>query len=246
MDVLYDYAAVDPADLADAVSRAGFPATLETTLVLDAAAASSTATLAVGGMSCVRCEKRVTRALHGVRGVAYASVSVMTGQALVRYCEPATPRALLAAVTAQGFRASVLQTDAVDALLRAQREESAAWACKLATAAVFAIPLVIVAMLIRPPHRALDARVIKGLSVRELVCWALSTPIQFGMGMQFHIAAISSVRARVLGMDFLISLGTNAAYALSIVSVMTAVSTLYEVRVRLCAHSRLPPVSALA
>ena len=93
---------------------------------------------------------------------------------------------------------------------------------------------------------ALDARVIKGLSVRELVCWALSTPIQFGVGMQFHIAAISSVRARVLGMDFLISLGTNAAYALSIVSVMTAVSTLYEVRVRLCAHSRLPPVSAPA
>lgn len=150
----------------------------------------------------------------------------------MRYCEPATPRALVLAVQAQGFRASVTAADAVGELMRAQRAEAAQWACKFAMAAALAVPLLVVSMLVRPPNRALDRLVIKGLSVREVICWALSTPIQFGCGLQFHVAALASLRERVLGMDFLISLGTNAAYALSIVSVITAASTMYEVRVR--------------
>ena len=46
--------------------------------------------------------------------------------------------------------------------------------------------------------------------------WALTTPVQFWVGGQFHAGFIRELRHRSASMDTLVSLGTNAAYFFSV------------------------------
>jgi Cu+-exporting ATPase len=46
--------------------------------------------------------------------------------------------------------------------------------------------------------------------------WALTTPVQFWVGWQFHAGFIRELRHRSASMDMLVSLGTNAAYFFSV------------------------------
>ena len=67
-----------------------------------------TVTLAVGGMNCGGCVKKVTRILQGVPGVESAEVSLETASATVRFDPAITqPAALAAAVEDGGFDASL-------------------------------------------------------------------------------------------------------------------------------------------
>jgi copper chaperone len=65
-------------------------------------------TLAIQGMSCGHCVKRVQQALATTPGVASATVTLEPGQAKVDYDESAaTPELLAAAVKTAGYAASV-------------------------------------------------------------------------------------------------------------------------------------------
>jgi Cu+-exporting ATPase len=46
--------------------------------------------------------------------------------------------------------------------------------------------------------------------------WALATPVQFGLGWRFYKAGFKALMARAGNMDLLVSLGTSAAYGLSV------------------------------
>jgi copper chaperone len=65
-------------------------------------------TLAIQGMTCGHCVKRVQQALAGTPGVAQATVTLDPGQAKVAFDEAtATPEQLAAAVATAGYSASV-------------------------------------------------------------------------------------------------------------------------------------------
>ena len=65
-------------------------------------------TLAITGMSCGHCVKRVQQALAETPGVAKASVTLEPGRAKVEYDETAaTPALLAAAVATAGYSATV-------------------------------------------------------------------------------------------------------------------------------------------
>ena len=65
-------------------------------------------TLAIQGMSCGHCVKRVQQVLAATPGVTKATVTLEPGQAKVEYDEAAaTPALLAAAVTAAGYSATV-------------------------------------------------------------------------------------------------------------------------------------------
>lgn len=65
-------------------------------------------TLAIQGMSCGHCVKRVQQALASTPGVAKASVTLKPGQAKVEYDEAAAkPEQLTAAVVTAGYSARV-------------------------------------------------------------------------------------------------------------------------------------------
>jgi Cu+-exporting ATPase len=64
-----------------------------------------------------------------------------------------------------------------------------------------------------------------GFDVGSLLLWVLSTPVQFYCGARFYRGAYAGVRNRVLGMDFLVAMGTSAAYFYSVVWVLLGISS---------------------
>jgi len=66
-----------------------------------------------------------------------------------------------------------------------------------------------------------------GVPLSAVLLWVLSTPVQFGIGYRFYHGAYKMLKHRTCGMDFLISMGTSAAYfysAFAVIYAMTAQS----------------------
>ena len=59
-----------------------------------------------------------------------------------------------------------------------------------------------------------------GFPLDEILKWALSTPAIFVVGARFHFGAIAAVRRGAANMDVLVSLGTLASYAYSVISIL--------------------------
>ena len=59
-----------------------------------------------------------------------------------------------------------------------------------------------------------------GFPCNELVKWLMTTPVQFVVGWRFHKGAYKALRRGTANMDVLVSLGTNASYIYSVISVL--------------------------
>jgi len=159
--------------------------------------------LALEGMTCASCATRIERKLSKLDGVE-ASVNFATEQAAVSY-DPARTAVedLLRAVEAAGYRASVEA--------RAEGDETRAriLRTRLLAAAVLTAPLAALAMV--PPFR---------FGGWEWLAFALATPVVLWAGWTFHRAAALNARHRAATMDTLISIGTLAAWAWSVVALV--------------------------
>uniref|UniRef100_UPI00190FBB88 cation transporter n=1 Tax=Geminicoccus flavidas TaxID=2506407 RepID=UPI00190FBB88 len=166
--------------------------------------------LAIDGMTCASCVRRVERALGQVPGVVSASVDLATEKARVE--TRGTPASsLVAAVARTGYRASVLADDpggAADAELQRAREAQArrdGWHAALALA--LALPLVL-------PMAAMPFGL--ELAPPAWLQFALAAPVQFWLGARFYRAGLAALRAGTGNMDLLVALGTSAAFGLSL------------------------------
>ncbi|KAL9231033.1 hypothetical protein vseg_006304 [Gypsophila vaccaria] len=93
---------------------------------------------------------------------------------------------------------------------------------------IFTIPVFLTSMVfmfIPGIKHALDTKVVKMLTVGELVRWILSTPVQFVIGWRFYNGAYKALRHGSANMDVLIALGTNAAYFYSVYTVLRAATS---------------------
>ena len=163
-------------------------------------AAPGVVDLEVEGMTCASCVARVEKALRKVPGVVDASVNLATETATVTSSEPVTDAAI-AAIRKAGYGAAVRAPRGTEA----PASHRDAWEVAIA----IALTLPLVAPMVAQPfgaHWMLPA----GLQV------LLATPVQFGIGARFYIAAYKAVRARAGNMDLLVALGTSAAYFLSL------------------------------
>ena len=61
---------------------------------------------------------------------------------------------------------------------------------------------------------------VAGFPLDQVMKFAFATPVQFGVGWQFHVGAYRALKARRANMDCLVSFGTNAAYAYSMISII--------------------------
>jgi Cu+-exporting ATPase len=170
--------------------------------------ASNTLTLAIDGMTCASCVRRVERALASVPGVSSASVNLATGQAIVRHdASVKSAEALVSAATGAvdraGYASHPVQEDERPASAAAAKRQG--WVA--AAALGFSAPLVL-PMLLAP------------LGVHWMptawVQWLLSSIVVFGLGARFFVGAAKSLRAGSANMDVLVALGTGAAWALSL------------------------------
>jgi Cu+-exporting ATPase len=156
--------------------------------------------LELEGMTCAACAARIAKALNKLDG-AEASVNYATERAAVSYDEGRLDlNDLVRAVEGAGYRAS---------LTRSEGERGARLGLRLAVAAALTVPVALIAMV--PPL---------GFDGCEWVAFALSTPVWAWAGWPFHRAALKSLRHGGATMDTLISLGTTAAYAWSVVALL--------------------------
>ncbi len=171
--------------------------------------------LTIGGMSCASCALRVEQALQKVPGVQRAVVNLATEQARVAAeGDGVSAATLVAAVQQAGYTASTSDQAAV----QAAPGLSEGWL--IVIAAVLTLPLV-VPMLLAPFGLT--------LMLPGWLQFALATPVQLWIGARFYRSAWSALRAGSGNMDVLVSLGTTAAYGLSVVQLLQGGhhSTLY-------------------
>ncbi|WP_080402321.1 heavy metal translocating P-type ATPase [Burkholderia ubonensis] len=217
-------AGVTTAQLVDAVRQAGYQATpvAEPEPAIAPDAALGAIELDIGGMTCASCAGRVEKALANVPGVARASVNLATERATVHGAAPLDPAALIAAVTAAGYRASRVAAPAgasgtpattgapagakPDADTRKRREAIRERNLVIA-AALLSAPLI--APMFAAPF-GVDAMLNGWLQL------VLASLVQFGFGARFYRAAWHAIKARAGNMDLLAALGTSAAYGLSL------------------------------
>jgi Cu+-exporting ATPase len=156
-------------------------------------------------MTCSSCATRIERKLNKLEGVE-ASVNYATEQAAVAYDpERVAVDELLRAVEAAGYRARVAKR-ALEDDERARKLRD-----RVAFSAVLTAPLALLAM-VPPLHFA----------GWEWLAFALSTPVVLWAGFGFHRAAWLNARHLTATMDTLISIGTLAAWAWSIVALTVA------------------------
>lgn len=192
-EIAYDPSRTDPAALAAVVAATGFtvPAT---DLVID-----------VQGMTCAGCARRVAAALRAVPGVIDAEVNPATDSATLRLAAPVAVDALLRAVEAAGYRASLhaeAPPEGDDARPGLDRDD---WI--LVGATVLTLPFVV-----QMAAMALGVM----LHLPPWLQLALAAPVQLVAGARFYIGAGKALRAGSADMDVLVALGTTAAFGYSL------------------------------
>jgi len=159
--------------------------------------------LALGGMTCASCATRIERKLNKLEGVE-ASVNYATEQAAVRYdADRLAVSDLIRTVEAAGYHAKVA------AEADESREHAQALRTRLLAAAALTAPLTALAMI--PPLQ---------FEGWEWLAFALATPVVLWAGYAFHRAAVQNARHLTATMDTLISIGTLAAWAWSVVALL--------------------------
>jgi Cu+-exporting ATPase len=161
---------------------------------------------AVQGMTCASCVSRIEQAVGAVPGVLKVNVNLGTEMATVDLVSgAASVRDLLAAIDAAGYQASLIADS--------RQGEAAAMdaAAGLRRDALLAIALA--APLLLGSHLTLVG---VDWMMPAWMQWLLATPVQFWCARRFYVAAARAVRARTGNMDLLVSLGTLAAYSLSL------------------------------
>ena len=196
--VRFDPARAHASDLAAAIEKAGFQVRVETVR------------LAIDGMTCATCAQRIEKALDRVDGVASAQVNLASEVATVAFTPGVVDvPALLEAVKRAGYEGSRAPSDAAEreAADRLERKAQRKELGLVVAAGVLTLPLVI-PMVVQPfgLHWMLPG----------WVQLALATPVQFVAGWRFYRGAVSALRAGAANMDVLVSLGTSAAYLLSV------------------------------
>lgn len=202
--------------LVDAVEGCGF----ETTVI--GRAESCHQLLQVEGMTCSACSSAVESALRAVPGVHDAAVNLLSGVAEVHYDPEATgPRHLVDAVEAVGFEASPVSGQRLD-FVDNNRRETGLWWRQFRSAALLTLPVFLIAMVF--PHfrcmRGMYHIMIGGFPVDQIAKCLLTTPVQYGIGWRFHRGAYMALRSGRANMDVLVSMGTNASYIYSLISMV--------------------------
>ena len=168
--------------------------------------AQSSITLEIEGMTCASCVSRVERKLNRLDGVD-ASVNLATESARVRYdAEHVALDELLGAVEAAGYRARPASGG---------HHHDSGGSARLVLAALLTVPLV--ALMV--PSLQFDGW--------EWLGFALGTPVVLWAGWPFHRAALLNARHGAATMDTLVSIGTLAAWAWSVVALVLGVGETY-------------------
>lgn len=165
-------------------------------------AEAQTTELAVAGMTCGNCARRVTNLLQGFAGVASVSVSLEQERATVRWARAAEHDlpAMLKALDEAGYHSRVVEAGAP-----ARVSRFGGWAINL----ILGVPVTLVLMLGEWVFRLGEARWFAWVS------FGLAGAVQVFAGARFYRGAWAQLKVRSSNMDTLVALGSTTAFAYS-------------------------------
>ena len=177
---------------------------------------TASASLNIGGMTCVACVYHVERALTGVPGVTKARVNLGVERAAVEFSPTiATLDDLRRAVEEAGYRVETVSDRQQELERLAKTGEVRALRNRLLVAATGAILLFLGAFQGFPWVPGwMD------LSFYPFLLWAVATPVLFWAGAGFYRSGLGAVRHGSANMHTLIALGTSTAYGYSVAVVL--------------------------
>ena len=206
------------------------PTEEHTVVYADQRKADSRAVLALEGMTCASCAMRIEKGLKKVPGVADAQVNLATEQASVTYDPARTDVSqMMQKVEAVGYKATP-----VEHLPGASVQTSGASAQTAASVTpAFALQedertkrkqaeivrkrnLLILGIVLSLPVVILSMFFMDRFPGENYLLLALTTPVWAVVGWEFHRGAINTLRHASANMDTLVSLGSTAAYLLSV------------------------------
>ena len=178
-------------------------------------AESSQVEIAIKGMSCAACVRRVEDTLKGVPGVLEAPVNLSTERARITYLAELTDlKKLVKAVEDTGYQAALLSEDTTEDWETTERELNYKHLLhKMIFSAILSVIILagsmseIFSFLKHIPEQ-----------VRWITLFILTTPVLIYSGAQFYIGAWKALKHRAADMNTLIAIGTGAAYVYSIVA----------------------------
>ncbi|KAL2005659.1 hypothetical protein VTN00DRAFT_10152 [Thermoascus crustaceus] len=166
--------------------------------------------------------------LRQTPGVTSASIDTATFRASVVYSPSVTGiRSIVKVIETDGYNTLVSDSDDSNAQLEslAKTKEIQEWKRAFWSSLSFAVPVFVISMILPMYVPALDfggLELLPGLYLGDLLCLALTIPVQFGIGMRFYISSFKSLKHRSPTMDVLVMLGTSAAFFFSVFTMLMA------------------------
>lgn len=171
--------------------------------------------LAIQGMTCAGCVRRVEMGLKSVPGVLDAVVNLSNQSAkIVHLAGAVTTRDLIDAVQKLGYQASAMSHGKVDDTVQQLREkEYQALVRKL----IFSTSFTAVILVLSFSNIFVFVKTIPE-QIRWIILFALTTAVLIFAGRQFYVGAWKLLKHRSADMNTLIALGTGAAFLYSVVA----------------------------
>jgi Cu+-exporting ATPase len=227
--VVHDPTILPASKIVDLIEDSGF----------DASIVSSEAQASIS-----KSKQQINLSLHGLRdgvsataledtllqqhGVHSASIKMATSNIVIVF-DPSIIgiRSVVEVIEAAGYNALIVDSDDTNAQLQSlsKTKEIQEWRRSFIIAASFAVPVFLISMVIPMYLPGIDfgsIRLFPGLYLGDLLCLALTIPVQFGIGKRFYVSSFKSLKHRSPTMDVLVMLGTSAAFFYSCFTMIVA------------------------
>lgn len=229
--IVHDVSKLSVEKIVEAIDDAGFDAKVISSQTGSALLpkSSSSIQLKIFGLPDGASATFLENSIRQIRGVHSAVINLSTSRATMSYDSSLTGiRALVEAIETAGYNALVADSDDNNAQLEslAKTREIQEWRRSFWFSLSFAVPVFCISMLIPMFLPALDfgaTALIPGLYIGDLICLALTIPVQFGIGKRFYISAFKSLKHRSPTMDVLVVVGTSAAFFFSVAAMLVSV-----------------------
>ncbi|KAK3187546.1 Cu(2+)-transporting P-type ATPase [Lecanicillium sp. MT-2017a] len=228
--ITHDVTKITPEQIAETIEDRGFDATVLSTQdeAHDAGSSSSTAQFKIYGNPDAAAAKALEEKIRSLPGVVAATISLATDRLTVsHYPAVLGLRAIVEAVEAEGLNALVADGQDNNAQLEslAKTREITEWRAAFRTSLTFAVPVFIIGMILPMATPSIDfgkIELIPGLFLGDVICFALTVPVQFGIGKRFYISAYKSIKHGSPTMDVLVILGTSCAFFFSVFAMLVS------------------------
>ncbi|KAF2638436.1 copper-transporting ATPase 2, partial [Massarina eburnea CBS 473.64] len=229
--IVHDPTKLTPEQIVETIEDRGFDASVISSVdgsVQQTSGNNGPIFLKIYGMPNAKAAEELESLLKQRPGINTVTINFSTSRATIqRDPQVVGLRAIVEAIDGAGYNALVADSDDNNAQLEslAKTKEIQEWKRAVRISACFALPVFLTSMIFPMVLPFLDygsISIIPGVYLGDLVCMALTIPVQFGIGRRFYVSAYKSLSHGSPTMDVLVVLGTSAAFFFSCASMLVS------------------------